>query len=255
MLLDNLDNQSQSVTTSYSSLAIQSHPTVAIVLLLFLTATQLDANQVAMIMYNRQVTFSDTSEMVLVTKLSDGPDRDMLWYNQNELDDFKANMASYIRMIRLCISRHNVPSASSVIGLEKYLTVQLTEEYKLKRRKLHKDVLGHARLQREIPHADVERLARISADSSKWARERARAAGLFLERDQERERQREKSESNGPAPSSLRQKRRSSLQEAKRSRIAEQVSSESILPTQWVNNSPRSTRIVISPTKRQVSHR
>ena len=143
---------------------------------------------------HRQVTFSKMSEMVLITKLSEGPNKHKLWFTQDELDVSKANMTSYIRMVPLHISKRHTPSASTILGLEKYFTPQLTAEYRLRRRKLTKEVVTEARLQQmsRIPHADVDRLARLSAENSKWARERARAAALFLEQDQENERQQDR---------------------------------------------------------------
>ena len=143
---------------------------------------------------HRQVTFSDTSEMVLVANLSEGPDKHKLWFTQDELDASKANMTSYIRMVPLHISKRHTPSASTILGLEKYLTPQITAQYKLRRRNLTKEVVTEARLQQmsHIPHAYVDRLARLSTENSKWARERARAAALFLEQDQENERQQDR---------------------------------------------------------------
>lgn len=48
---------------------------------------------------------------------------------------------------------------------------------------------GNDRLDYEKSSADV--LAKIAAENSKWARERARAAALFLEQEQEKEKERE----------------------------------------------------------------
>jgi len=151
-----------------------------------------------------RVRFSETSEMVLVTKLSETPNKHSIWFNQDELDLFKANTASYIHVVRLHIAKRHAPTASNILGMEKFLTQKLTEEYKVRRGKLAKEVMrmtrqqqmlaarvgsGNDRLDYEKSSADV--LAKIAADNSKWARERARAAALFLEQDQEKEKKRE----------------------------------------------------------------
>ena len=67
--------------------------------------------------------------MVLVIKLSEGPDKHKIWYTQDKLDLFKADMTSYIKMVRLCISKRHTPTASNILGMEKFLTVKLSEEY------------------------------------------------------------------------------------------------------------------------------
>lgn len=140
-----------------------------------------------------RVRFSETSEMVLVTKLSEGPYKHNIWFTQDELDVFKANTISCIQMVRFHISTCHAPTASNILGMEKFLTVQLTEEYKFRRGNLTKEVLNEAHWQRVaargIPHDElVDQLARIAAENSKWSRERARMAALFLQQDQEIER-------------------------------------------------------------------
>ena len=174
-----------------------------------------------------RVRFSETSEMVLVTKLSEGPDKHKIWYTQDELDLFKANMTSYIKMVQLHISRRHAPTASNVLGMEKFLTLQLTEEYKFRREKLTKEVLNEARWQRVAARGNprdkfVDLLAKIAAEHSKWARERARAAALFLEQDQETERSQDLQQQsiiNRQLDYMMQCRRRASLQETKRPRM------------------------------------
>ena len=143
--------------------------------------------------HRQRVTFSDASEMVLVTNLAQTDAKDKIWFTSEELDSFEANMSCYVKMVRLHISKRHAPMASNILGLEKFLTVQLTGEYKGRRSKLTKDVVGEDAWHRSpacasVPENEiVERLARISAENSKWARERARAAAMFLEQDQESE--------------------------------------------------------------------
>jgi len=202
---------------------------------------------------HRRVSFSETSEMVLVTDLSRSPDKDRIWFTPDELESFKSNMSGYIRLVRLHIAKRHAPSASNILGLEKFLTVQLTEEYKYRRGKLAREVVEECCRRSQYSSAseseDVDRLARISAENSKWARERARAAALFLEQDQEAERLRDQeallrrnslpadvevSSGQDEERASLqvqgRMRRRTSLQETKRVRTTSKASSSSQAP-------------------------
>lgn len=188
----------------------------------------------------RRVRFSETSEMVLVTKLSEGSDKHNIWFAQDELNLFKANMTSYINVVRLQVAKRRAPTASNILGMEKFLTIQLTEEYKFRRAKVAKEVMNTVRLQQMLAaHGNrldydksVDVLAKVAAEHSKWALERARAAALFLEQDQETKMRRELEKQsmkdhqdnfdNSPisASSSRRQfAHQSALRETKRSRI------------------------------------
>eukprot|EP00581_Thalassiosira_minuscula_P019007 CAMPEP_0183724608 /NCGR_PEP_ID=MMETSP0737-20130205/18036_1 /TAXON_ID=385413 /ORGANISM="Thalassiosira miniscula, Strain CCMP1093" /LENGTH=222 /DNA_ID=CAMNT_0025955233 /DNA_START=134 /DNA_END=802 /DNA_ORIENTATION=+ len=176
-----------------------------------------------------RVQFSETSELVLVTDLSEGPHKHNLWYTQNQFDNFKTDHVSYIRMVRLHISKRKAPTASGILGMEKFLTPQLTEEYKLRRTKLSTEVLKVARWQRVaargIPSDElVDMLAKVAAENSRWARERARAAALFLEQDQEAQWKQNvqvlEQEPISHASATHRQwSRRASIQETKRTRM------------------------------------
>jgi len=160
----------------------------------------------------RSVTFSETSQQILVRDLSNISEKDTLWYSSDELIASKANLLYCKEKVRESISNRHTPSASSILGLEKYLTEQLTIEYMNRRYMLRKRVLDEARWQEMIlrsqqqrqqqQHTDcndmtierlayddqqVDTLARISLEHSRWAYERARAAALFLQQDQEQE--------------------------------------------------------------------
>jgi len=136
--------------------------------------------------------------MVLINDLSRGPSKHDIWFTPDELDSFKDSISRHAEILRLQISKRRKderPSASDILGLERYLTIQLTREYLHRRNKLAKEVVDEARWQQQQQQTspqdeddDVDRLARISARNSKWARQRARAAALFLEQDQETER-------------------------------------------------------------------
>jgi hypothetical protein len=152
----------------------------------------------------RSVTFSETSQQILVRDLSNISEKDTLWYSSEELIASKANLLFCKEKVRESISKQQTPSASDILGLEKYLTEQLTIEYMNRRHMLRKRVLDEARWQEMIinqqqrrhQHTDgnymtierlayednqqVDTLARVSFEHSRWAYERARAAALFF---------------------------------------------------------------------------
>jgi len=158
--------------------------------------------------HRRSVTFSETSQMILIPDLSNlsSDCRDKLWCSPDELYASKANLLFCKRAVQRSISKRETPSAHQILGIEKFLTVQLTIEYVNRRDKLRKSVLDEAQWQEKrrrmyrrsssshaaanlIDDDDVDTLAQISSDHSRWARERARAAALFLQQDQEQEAQ------------------------------------------------------------------
>ena len=121
----------------------------------------------------KSVTFSETSQMVLINDLSRGPSKHDIWFTPDELDSFKDRRSLHAKILRWQISKRRKderPSASDILGLEKYLTIQLTREYLHRRNKLAKEVVGEARRQQQQQQTspqdedgDVDRLARISA--------------------------------------------------------------------------------------------
>ena len=129
--------------------------------------------------------------MAVVENLSLSPQASDLWYSQEETDLFKAWLNHRVSEVRSQLGDHSALldeesvtiNAVAILGLEKYLSPELTSEYKDRRSALQKAVLEEHRWHRalQIPHA--ARLAVVSAKHSQWARERARAAALFLEQD------------------------------------------------------------------------
>ena len=123
-----------------------------------------------------------------------------LWYSTEDTDRFKAWQSHRVQDIRWQLQENRALllfeegsgvtiSAAAILGLEKYLTPELTEEYKVRREALQRAVLEEHRRQccvmmrsSSVPQSTV-RLAMISAKHSEWARERARAAALFLEQE------------------------------------------------------------------------
>ena len=143
----------------------------------------------------RQVAFSKTSQMVVVTNLSEGPYKHNLWYTKEEKEVFILDAAVLTNKVQLCISKNHFPSSSIIVGIEKYLNSELTEEYIARWGKLKKEILNEAQWQQNMGCTNyaesTDRLRRISAENSEWARERADEAATFLDKDQEKERTRQ----------------------------------------------------------------
>ena len=188
----------------------------------------------------RRVTFSNDSEMILVLNLAQTDRRHFLWFTPDELRSFKSNVHICVNVARKLISERQIPSADVIIGLEKHLSLQLTAEYRARRSKLYNVVLGEDAWHRSpdcagVPQDEmITRLARISADNTKWAMERALAAAMYLEQDQVTEQRlqeqqqkqttqqaKDLSHSVPRQEQSWQTNRRSSLQETKRCRIVD----------------------------------
>ena len=143
----------------------------------------------------KQVRFSNKSTMCLFDKLSLSQEQEsILWYSEEETDLMKARHSYQVQDVRSQLEAHRALiiineggvtfSVAAILGLEKYLSPELTAAYKDRRVALQRAVLGEHRRHRvmRIPRS-AARLAVISAKHSLWARERARAAALFLEQD------------------------------------------------------------------------
>ncbi len=130
--------------------------------------------------------------MIIVDDLSlSNEQKTNLWYSEEENDLFKASLHQHIREVHSQLTDHrafideqgNSINAAAILGLERYLSPELTAEYRERRLALERAVLEEHRWHRasQIPHS--ARLALVSAQNSLWARERARAAALYLEQD------------------------------------------------------------------------
>ena len=133
--------------------------------------------------------------MRLVRNLSQSREQaSKLWYSQDEIEFFKVRFSRRVHEVRLQLEQNSALidegcitiNAAAILGLEKHLTPELTAEYEKRRDALNRAVAAehwqhHAML---IPHSTATaRLATVSAQHSRWARERARAAAVLLEQD------------------------------------------------------------------------
>ena len=139
----------------------------------------------------KKVRISNRSIIYLIENLSLRDDASDLWYTEEETDLFKAWLSPQVHNVRSYLVENSAlldeelttVDAAAILGLEKYLSTELTVEYKNRRLLLKRAVLEEDRWQRSVQIPHPERLAFISAKNSRWARERARAAALFLEHD------------------------------------------------------------------------
>ena len=139
----------------------------------------------------KKVRISNTSYMFPVDNLSLREDASNLWYTKEETDIFKAWLGHQVHNARSHLEENSAlldeelitVDAAAILGLEKYLSSELTIEYKNRRLLLQRAVLEEHRWQCAVQIPHPARLALISAKHSRWARERARAAALFLEHD------------------------------------------------------------------------
>lgn len=145
------------------------------------------------------VRFSDAVDVEIFYVDRSQASKKKLWYSQMDVDIFQAwaercvqklRSASQNYCSRMRGNRHHehvLLHGSDIIGLEKYSNMDLSTEYKLRHKAVVKAVLDEQRRQKVIRHHNIDRLARAALDKSRWARDNARSAGLFLERDMDDE--------------------------------------------------------------------
>lgn len=154
----------------------------------------------------KQVRFSKTSSFILVRDRSIGIE-DKLWYSSEEVDYFKAEANFIVRDVRrklsrLCLHSGGTDDISSLLdSLEGYscdelfgLTNRISLECLARRQLLMTKVMEEHLWQRlrsrvggGASYCDAEmerqRLASISEEHSRWARQRARNAALLLQNE------------------------------------------------------------------------
>eukprot|EP00584_Thalassiosira_punctigera_P001133 CAMPEP_0172543596 /NCGR_PEP_ID=MMETSP1067-20121228/13944_1 /TAXON_ID=265564 ORGANISM="Thalassiosira punctigera, Strain Tpunct2005C2" /NCGR_SAMPLE_ID=MMETSP1067 /ASSEMBLY_ACC=CAM_ASM_000444 /LENGTH=116 /DNA_ID=CAMNT_0013330037 /DNA_START=50 /DNA_END=397 /DNA_ORIENTATION=- len=96
----------------------------------------------------KSVTFSETSTMVMVSNLSSSLYKQSLWFTQSDLDLFEADNIRHVNAVRSIVSSRHRPGAEDILGVEKFLSLELTQEYKVRRLRLKRAVLEEARWQR-----------------------------------------------------------------------------------------------------------
>jgi hypothetical protein len=157
----------------------------------------------------RRVSFAPTSELILVESHCDNGNSEdgdsdstatkpiTLWFTRADEELFKSKTIIRIHAVRRIMrlnqsGGHAPPSAAGtllLLGLEKFITREVTEEYTRRRQKLMHDILEESSA--HYQHHDAgskknsieDRLSKISAKNSEWARVQARLSALSLEID------------------------------------------------------------------------
>ncbi len=136
---------------------------------------------------NKVVRFATTVEIEFfdANQSSSQITKNELHYSQVDLQIFQAWAVKCIKKVRTVPQQQELLGAADIIGLERHLSPLLNNEYKLRQKAVVHSVLDEQRRQRILRTCNIQRISRISQDKSRWARENARASGLFLERDME----------------------------------------------------------------------
>ena len=136
--------------------------------------------------HNKIVHFASTVEIEFfdANQCSSKVKKNELWYSHVELDIFRSWAERCVQKVRTASQQsQGLLDAADIIGLERHLSFNLNTEFKLRHKAVVTSVLDEQRRQRILRTSNHERLARKCQENSRWARENARAAGLFLERD------------------------------------------------------------------------
>lgn len=128
---------------------------------------------------SRRVSFSDRSQMFVVDNLRE--ERPHLWYSVRDVEDLKYEHRQVIQDIRLKLSEQITPD---IVGLEKYLSSDLSREFKRRKRQVYSAVTSELEFQNEfLKEINPDRLATVSSHHTKWAMEQAHYAAQLLEQD------------------------------------------------------------------------
>ncbi len=121
--------------------------------------------------------------MYIIDSLLEVADPDDIWFTREELGSFKSDVVDHIRWVRL--QRGHLLPADKIIGLERFISREVTVENQRRKNTLMREVLNPTAAKDPLPdkydHAD--RLARISAANSMWERARARMSAMLLEEE------------------------------------------------------------------------
>lgn len=128
--------------------------------------------------------------------------KNKLWYSQMDIDIFRAWASRCVLKLRSATHRYCMHiqqheerqhhhakqqqvqhlDAGDIIGLERFSTIDLSQEYTFRHEAVVKAVLDEQRRQRIQRVFSVDRMSKAARESSHWARQNARSAGLYLER-------------------------------------------------------------------------
>ena len=131
----------------------------------------------------RRVSFSDKSQMFVVDDLRQlGIERPHLWYSLRDILEIKDEHRQMVHDIRAKLSQQ--AARPDIVGLEKYLSSDLSREFKRRKRQVYSAVTSELEFQNEfLKEINPDRLATVSSHHTKWAMEQAHYAAQLLEQD------------------------------------------------------------------------
>ena len=132
----------------------------------------------------RRVVFTNDIETTIIG-ISDHSlivEHSKLWYSINDIEHLKNNYQNLIHKTRYKLSQQTRCS-TEITGLEKYLSAELSEEFKHRKEKLYRAVQNECVNSANGGLPDIDRLASVSRFHTEWAMTQATFAAKLLQKD------------------------------------------------------------------------
>lgn len=131
----------------------------------------------------RVVTFiNDTDIVIGISDHSLTVGHSKLWYSVNDIELLKNNYQNLIHKTRYKLSQQTRCS-TEITGLEKYLSAELSEEFKHRKEELYKAIQNECLNSTNGGLPDIDRLASVSRFHTEWAMTQATFAAKLLQKD------------------------------------------------------------------------
>jgi len=131
----------------------------------------------------RVVTFSNDIETIIgISDHSLIIEHSKLWFSVNDIEQLKINYQNLIHKTRHKLSQQTRCSIE-ITGLEKYLSVELSEEFKHRKEELYRAIQNECLNSMNGGLPDIDRLARVSRFHTEWAMTQATFAAKLLQND------------------------------------------------------------------------
>ena len=133
---------------------------------------------------NKRVAFSNDIETIIgISDHSLIVEHSKLWYSIDDIEQLKNNYQNLIHKTRYKLSQQ-ARCSTEITGLEKYLSAELSEEFKLRKEELYRAVQNECLISGTnggLP--DIDRLASVSRFHTEWAMTQATFAAKLLQKD------------------------------------------------------------------------
>jgi len=129
------------------------------------------------------VTFTNDIETIIgISDHSLTIEHSKLWYSVNDIEQLKNKYQNLIHKTRCKLSQQTRCS-TEITGLEKYLSVELSDEFKHRKEELYRAIQNEFLNSTNGRQPDIDRLASVSRFHSKWAMTQAMFAAKLLQKD------------------------------------------------------------------------